>query len=166
MSIVQEALKKVQKTPGKEYATVFRGSAVKGHGKASRILVIAVIAVLLIGIGGFALKAYIAIGNKLGEAVNKDIESKQRVTFKPLPAADQKPAPGLPVSGVNDKDVKSKYPRLVLSGIMYIEERPRAIINGSVVEEGGSISGAQVRQIRRDSVVLTFEDMEMTINLN
>ncbi len=52
-----------------------------------------------------------------------------------------------------------------LNGIMYIRERPRAIINGDVVEVGESVGEAKVTAINKDSVLLNYNDREITLKL-
>ncbi len=56
-------------------------------------------------------------------------------------------------------------PNLALNGIMYEDENPRAIVNGYTVREGGSVSGAVVKEIRKDCVVLSTPDAEVTLRL-
>ena len=56
-------------------------------------------------------------------------------------------------------------PDLVLNGIMYLEERPRAIINGNMVEVGEFVSGAKIDAITRNSVLLNYNDLEITLKL-
>ena len=54
---------------------------------------------------------------------------------------------------------------LTLNGIMYIREKPRAIINGNVVEVGESVSGAKVSAINEDRVLLNYNGVEITLKL-
>ena len=58
-----------------------------------------------------------------------------------------------------------RHTGLVLNGIMYLDEGPRAIINNSIVTEGDNIDGAVVRKINRKSVVLSSGGSEFTLNL-
>ena len=92
---------------------------------------------------------------------------KQRVTYKSIekvvtPQPEAKAAPLPPQRPI---EIKAQPPELMLNGVMYLEGRPRAIINDSVIEEGDSISGATVRKINKDSVLLVFNDLEISINL-
>ena len=79
----------------------------------------------------------------------------------PAPKVEEKPAPKVEVK----KQPALQPPQLVLNGIMYIVGSPRAIINGSTVTEGDSVSGAVVKKIHRESVVLDFNETEITIGL-
>jgi len=54
----------------------------------------------------------------------------------------------------------------ILDGIMYIADRPRAIINNIIVGEGESIDGANVAKINKDNVVLKYNESEVTLKLN
>ena len=41
---------------------------------------------------------------------------------------------------------------------MYLTGSPKAIINGRTVMEGDSVSGAFVKTIKKDGVILTYKD--------
>lgn len=56
-------------------------------------------------------------------------------------------------------------PRLILNGIMYMEEGPRAIVNNLIVEPGDLVGGAKVTKIERQCVILEYENVEITLNL-
>jgi len=54
----------------------------------------------------------------------------------------------------------------ILDGIMYIADRPRAIINNIIVGEGEAVDGANVEKINKDNVVLKYNESEVTLKLN
>lgn len=54
----------------------------------------------------------------------------------------------------------------VLNGIMYVENKPQAIINGYVLEEGDKINGAVVLIIEKDCVLLDFNDANIKLELD
>ncbi len=54
----------------------------------------------------------------------------------------------------------------VLSGIMFTQDRPQAIINGHLLEEGDKIGGATILAIEEDCVLLDLNDENMRIELN
>lgn len=61
---------------------------------------------------------------------------------------------------------KTQVPsNLALNGIMYLVERPQAIINDSVVEVGDIVDGAKVTRINNSSVLLNYNDAEITLTL-
>lgn len=190
MSIIQEALKKAQNMPGiKErinkdpssdsFVSARPKSAlapvsklpVKSIFKPMPFYIAAAGVVALIGILAIAL--LFAGKNLLHKA--PEIESPdahQQVTYKPIAAASlQKETTEPKAQAVDTKpvdtvfEVKPQLPQLILNGIMYMEGSPRAIINGNVVVEGDSVSGAEVRKITRNNVVLKFKDTEIVIDL-
>ena len=57
------------------------------------------------------------------------------------------------------------YPNLALNGIMYLAERPQAIINDSVVTVGDTVGGAKVTRINNSSVLLNYNGLEITLTL-
>jgi hypothetical protein len=54
----------------------------------------------------------------------------------------------------------------VLNGIMYLVDGPRAIINDIIVGEGESVGGAKVQKIKKDQVVLEYDDSEVELSIN
>ncbi len=88
-------------------------------------------------------------------AASGGLPGRQEVVRKDMP---ESPAP--------KKFPAAPPPKFMLSGIMYIESGPKAIINGSVVQEGDVISGATVKKIDRVDVVLSYEDLEILLKMN
>jgi hypothetical protein len=84
------------------------------------------------------------------------LEAADDEPFVPPPdvrGEDEEPAPSSAPSG----------PRFALEGIVYNDERPMAIINGSIVGVGDSVAGAQVARITVDSVALMVDGHEEII---
>ncbi|MBN2097764.1 MAG: hypothetical protein JW714_04720 [Candidatus Omnitrophica bacterium] len=54
---------------------------------------------------------------------------------------------------------------LSLSGIIYDQDKPLALINQQVVNTGSLISGARVMEIQPDSVRLSFQGEQFTLQL-
>ena len=54
----------------------------------------------------------------------------------------------------------------VLNGIMQLVDGPRAIINDIIVGEGEIIGGAKVEKIKKDGVILNYNDSEVALNIN
>jgi hypothetical protein len=52
-----------------------------------------------------------------------------------------------------------------LSGIMDLEDGPRATINNATLSEGDNVGGAKVVKINNDSVVLKKRDAEIVLHL-
>ena len=61
--------------------------------------------------------------------------------------------------------VRAEPPDLALNGIMYLETGPRAIINNKIVQEGDMVGGATVVLINKNSAILKYNDVEITLSL-
>lgn len=61
--------------------------------------------------------------------------------------------------------LKKKTPVYYLSGIIWNDEKPSAIINDSVVRVGSVIDAATVKSIAQDRVILNSDDKDMTLLL-
>ena len=53
-----------------------------------------------------------------------------------------------------------------MNGIMYIEENPKAIINGIVVREGDVIGGAIVASITENNVLLKYNNNDNQVEVS
>jgi len=105
------------------------------------------------------------------------LEVRQNVIYKPItPVSEEKSDAASAAQAVmapvieamaktSSSGISSRMPKLILNGIMYVEGNPRAIVNGYTVLEGDSVSGAVVKEIRKDSVVFNANDVEITIDL-
>jgi type II secretory pathway component PulC len=96
----------------------------------------------------------------------KTAVSTQEVQYKPIPRIETK-SKETAVSEVRTvvKAPGAQYPELVLNGIMYLEIGPCAIINDAIVEEGDIVKGARVTKINKKSVVLEYNNVEITLSL-
>lgn len=187
MSLVQEALDKIQeKRFGKEslrakgaaaipnMAPAMAGSQpVKKH--ASLPVPAAGVAVAVVAVA--LLFVFVLFGTNSGESPKKaeparlPVEVKQNVIYRPMTPVN-KEGPGAmqavmaPVIEAMTRSSLSGMPKLVLSGIMYIEGDPRAIVNGYTISEGDFVSGAVLKEIRENSVIFTSNGVEITISLD
>jgi len=177
MSLIQEALEKIQenrfgkvKRPVKndvflseETLDTMEGTNKRSVAKASKnkprlgllvagVAVASTAAALIFALIFFRNQAPIDVNDA---APSEGMEVKQNVIYRPTTVAGEEASSPSPT-----------MPKLILNGIMYIEGRPRAIINGFTVMEGNSVSGAVVREIREDSVVLNTRDIEITIDMD
>lgn len=185
MSIIQEALKKVQvriedgvKTAPVRKEDVVIQSAVKENIPLSRqkeriqpffakdILKISAIALsALVAVAALWLAASAVKMLKARLTPEPSVKAEglhQQVIYKPLPSVTELDAKA--AKPVEELKVIPP-PQLTLNGIMYVENRPRAIINGIIVEEGDMVNDAEVRKINRANVILNFRNTEITINL-
>ena len=183
MSIIQEALKKAQsdvktpEAPRQELKQVKKPEDVRPvikpvmqkNGKRSvvkkNILIAAAVSVLAV-IAIISNRQFLSKPDNVSNSTSA--MPAQEVSYRPLAKPDVK-TPGT----ATDRDPlditagirKVAGPNLVLNGIMYVEESPRAIVNNSIVETGDSVSGAKITRINRKSVILEYEDVEITLNL-
>jgi hypothetical protein len=93
----------------------------------------------------------------------------QEVSYKPIvkneiSSTGAAVSQSQPISSIGIPRVL-RGPDLTLNGIMYLEEGPRAIINNFIVEIGDFVSGAKVTRINRQSVILEYENVEITLSL-
>lgn len=183
MSIIQDALKKAANSTSinkttiasdeKQYA-VASGKIPAGAcsadtpGDKKRISRFFIFAPLAVAVALAA--AFLVLNSQLlaknAQAVPKAPEpastaaSRQEVVKK---SADN---PLSPKSNPAQKPKTIQPPKFQLNGIMYIESGPKAIVNGSLVKEGDLISGAVVKKIGKQEVVLSYEDVEILLNMN
>ena len=64
-----------------------------------------------------------------------------------------------------DFELPRKAPSFNLSGIVYDQDRPLAIINNRVVEQGALISGAELMEIQPNYVKLLHQEKEITLKV-
>jgi type II secretory pathway component PulC len=185
MSIIQEALRKAQGRQGESKVPVSPtessppamapqkdGEAVNPTAsilavrnvKISLAIIVAVLAIIVI-------RQMLSTGDDHGGS-RKTAPSRQEVVYKPAsPKEDAKPADSVMEKAASSFPkpesfgLKPVAPDLVLNGIMYLPDKPQAIINDSVVTEGDTVSGATVRKIERNRVVLDYDKLEITLNL-
>lgn len=172
MSIIQEALKKAQATYTKKTFRTEKESAEEVTSPdigakdafadaASRTTMpltalIPVVIVLTIIIG-FGLKTFFS--NKTAPTTKTTLKG-----VEPVKIATENLST-LPKNIFAMNLMASQYADLTLNGIMYVREKPRAIINGNVVEVGESVNGAKVTAINEGSVLLNYNNKEITLTL-
>jgi len=183
VSIIQEALKKAQTKYTKE---VVKAASVQKNASGADLLPqkpphaaipfakLVPGVVLLIFIIGFGLNSFLSKGP--GEAGKS--RPRQDVSYRPAvknAALNDRPDAGLDIhAGDIASPIKNaissgaafvQAPNLELNGIMYLQDRPRAIINGNMLEVGEFVSGARVNTITKNSVLLNYNDLEITLKL-
>lgn len=175
MSIIQEALKKIQynihaeevyqksqqkdkveDTPSFKKPTDLVQETQPNRNNFKLIILLSVIFVVS---AGFAVKQFVDV---------RSPSSRQEVIYKPISKTDIKLEDKIANVGqaVSQAiETKPRYPDLSLNGIMYLEDGPRAIINNSIVEVGNTVAGATVTKINKKSVVLESNGVEITLKL-
>ena len=192
MSIIQEALKKIDPPPARQTPPVIRPAAPNPASPAAgyrekrpvlprqtarvpsasgkRALMPAAAVACAVCVAALtAVGAHMVTAKK----VPAPAAAPQDAAAVPLPPPHQEtiyktveaePVPGAPVAGTATV-VRSAPPDLRLDGIMYLDSGPRAIINNAIVGEGDMVSGATVTTINKKSVILTYNNVEITLNL-
>jgi len=182
MSIIQEALKKAQgefsknKSPSvkapdapvrpAQMNTGAAQAAAKGAKPSKKTpslsvpALVGVLTVLLIIYGLDLSLRHSGANNKNPVALNKkSVSSKAGSSAK---TRDRFASPLMDPA----KLIPSRMGQFVLSGIMYVENKPQAIINGYVLEEGDKINGATILAIEKDCVLLNLNDSDIRLGLN
>lgn len=158
MSIIQEALKKAQsdiKPAARETAKApvagKASSAVKRLPLADKKALMAVMLLALMAFAVFSAGRFLRKTDHGTSAADSQV-----VSYKPLIGSQSE----------NPAALKTpESPKLVLNGIMYLEDGPRAIINNLIVGLGDTVSAAKITAINRQSVVLEYENVEITLSL-
>lgn len=153
-----------------------KAQASKSRRKIFRWALVPAIALSALSVAGIGLffifhkVASPAPSAEAGLAVKPDEAPKtmrQDAVYKVIEeyAADKSGSPESAEKKFPDSMVRAQPPDLILNGIMYLETGARAIINNSIVQEGDMIGGATVLLINKNSVILQYNNVEITLNL-
>jgi len=151
LSIIYDALKKVEKTNGK--------NSQEGNGNRSnnnpRPALIIIFLVLLI-IFGFNL-----INN-----LSKRPKAKPALPSVPMAEPVKELLPSVPEVKPETlkKPAQAQEPVLNLNGIFFEKKKGYALINNQILSVKDTIEGATVKEIGLNKVVLEFEGREITLN--
>ena len=167
MSIIQEALKKAQDEYVEKNIPISIKEEIIKPKIEVRILhnikkTISVRVSVLAGILTILLMIY---GLSVSEQYFKNHEKDIKTTPVSAPAAKGADPISPAKTGVINSTIQLP-PVFVLNGIMYVENKPQAIINGYVLEEGDKINGATVLIIEKDCVLLDVNDANIRLELN
>lgn len=180
MSIIQDALKKAQvdylekKKPERRESPRYGMAAPKADIRAKirpvrktkrSITILSIFIVSMLIVSALGLRIFLIYKGNL---------KKEKNITKPLLSKEASAAPLAeiiaPVSFVKPKiepvaPAAPPPPIFILNGIMYLEAKPQAIINGYILEEGDAINGATVMVIDKDYVLLNLKDDKLKLNL-
>lgn len=187
MSIIQEALKKVQKgrqdfkthekslpetNPGLSafLKKVDAASKKSMRKKISGPIAVITVTIIIFLLGAVAMTQFIPSKNiskdNIMTAVPAPAKPQQELTYKPISNIIAKSFKDtIPDAAPADEDKKAESQNFILNGIMYIKEAPKAIINNTIVGVGDMIKDAKILRITRRSVALLFKDTEILLNL-
>jgi hypothetical protein len=162
MSIIQEALKKIEKPvefheekrPEKDApAAEAKKPAPHAESAGPKYIYYAITALLLILLAGIVLRVSYTPRQNAPYTSTKKVEPI-------LPKIERREEPQRPIRR------KENIGGFVLNGIMQLVDGPRAIINDIIVGEGETISGAKVEKIKKDGVLLKYNDSEVALDIN
>ncbi len=163
MSIIQEALKKAGTPDSKPEVTyekkpVLPQAIVKpedsSKSEAPKIIYYVMTGFLLVLLFGIIM----AVSRSSQSAgIQAPIKNSAPVILPKIERREEPPAPSRKKEGIGG---------FVLNGIMQLVDGPRAIINDIIVGEGETIGGAKVEKIKKDSVLLNYNDSEVALNIN
>ena len=163
MSIIQDALKKANNTTPKpeikhEKKLTPIPLDVKKLAPEKKIAGPKHVYYLMIGFLLILLLGIIMIVSRSSQSAVMPVPAKKTETVI-LPKIERREEP---VSSLRKREGISGF---VLNGIMQLVDGPRAIINDIVVGEGETVNGAKVEKIKKDSVLLNYNDSEVTLNI-
>lgn len=179
MSIINEALKKAQETNKQRLNAAADQGAESGAGALSNtqvpplpaaprkdfkwsararwFLPVLTAVIIISGILVFFKSSF----RKASPAANLMPASPSSTPAKAEPIKEetrQAPAP------VSLPKTAPDFPNLKLSGIVYDNERPYAIVNDKVLSKGDMVEGATLIEINRESVKFIFNDKELELS--
>lgn len=165
MSIIQEALKKAHYnfTQRKIPQAIVKVKKTRSFFIPSYIYLVVIFAITL----GIALNSYSFSKSAAHRTINsnKSVKVEPRLKKFRHTLQDMQKSKEAIKNFILSNTVINKTPEFVLNGIMYLSDRPKAIINSSVVQEGDSVDGATVKAINQDNVHLVLNNEEITIKL-
>ena len=183
MSIIQDALKKAdRKSPTHRDLTIGYAQARKEeiaeivtvpHGGWAKTRYIAYAIILFILVSIFAASRFSTLKSKntITQVSIKNKVEPIRVVQPITPAVEKEvlvkkdTAVKNPSEPTLPKESIIQPNEFILSGIMHLEDGPRAIINNMRVSKGDDIDGAKVVSITDETVVLKKQDSEIKLRL-
>jgi len=169
MSIIQEALKKAQveftkikAPPVKAHDAPVKPSQMNTVKKTQSLSLPALAGVLMVLLVIYVLDAslrYSGTNSGHTSALNKKNVSSRSVSTAKM--RERFASPLIDPANL----IPSRMGQFVLSGIMYVENRPQAIINGYVLEEGDKINGATILAIEKDCVLLNLNNSDIRLDM-
>jgi len=169
MSIIQEALKKVQVEPQRRDLPQKMVIAPKIEKNEPVFLKektapLPIIVLALIVVSGIAARQYLWYTKAQTKPVLPVKAAAKAGASGPV--GQKKASRAEPTfDAAIPRIARPEMPKFDLNGIMYLESGPKAIINDVVVEEGDVISGALVAKINSQNVLLKFSDSEIMLKL-
>lgn len=139
MSIIYEALKKVDKPEKKKKFFLPRNF----------------LWLVILGLAVYLIISYLL---KKEHRLAGEIAKEEKQSQLTPPAAQ----PPLPVPAAEPNETT---PSFTLSGIVYSQQLPLAVINGQALKKGQDIEGAKILDIQEDKVILEKDGKNITLFL-
>lgn len=166
MSIIQEALRKAQRkdilteadNPKRPAAAETKKAdrVIETNAKPKNLLKSALYAsIFIIVLSILAIQYFSTIPRKVTVNLSAPVKDAPSI-FESHPVIQLSKPASAEIQPVED---------FTLSGIMHLEDGPRAIINGSTVVEGDVVGSAVVTRIEDNSVVLKKQNSEIVLHL-
>ena len=151
MSIIYDALKKVEKTNGKNSQ---EGNGNRPNNKPRPALIIIFLVLLII------------FGFNLINNLSKRPKAKPALPSVPMAEPAKELLPSVPEVKPETlkKPAQAQEPVLNLNGIFFEKKKGYALINNQILSVKDTIEGARVKEIGLNKVVLEFEGREITLN--
>jgi hypothetical protein len=141
MSIIYDALKKVEKTNSDASAAAAPEENKKTPQKV--YLLYALVVAAGIGIAGLSFSIFSRLPKEKLQALPEVAPPPEALNLTAQAETPPKEEPA---------------PELVLNGVFFSADQGYALINNQVVKEGDTVAGATVLRIGRDNVELKFKD--------
>lgn len=168
MSIIQDALKKAQADYIGEKLSAKYNEVRLGRKTKIFIILWLLFITTMIAVSAFGLRNFFVYNGILKNQKMFTVP----VLFKkvpPVPLAElvaPETFPGTKTALQIPPPAQTSAPNFILNGIMYMDDKPFAILNGYILEEGDELNGATVMAIERDYVLLNLKDNKIKLKLN
>jgi len=174
VSIIYEALQKVEKRPSFSRPRISPSPKTKKHNNKSLVVTLAV-SITAAGLLYFLQARRITGSSGISEnspaftsTAMPDDASPDKSIIKSLKIILPKPSSSQTDSKREMNSFNTKVYdgiEFTLSGILYSEEQPMAVINGKRVTVGDTVKEAKVTRIKEDSVELIFNNKKIILAL-
>ncbi len=150
MSIISDALKKIQKPEGNRPQLLTPSASPGGRGLKTGLFLLGFALIL-----GFFLKSVFQ-----GKQNAKTSGDRQRISLEPLNLPRQN-SRGNPLSQL----MNVSGDEFQLTGIALMDGKNFAIINGDIFQEGDQVQGAKLMKVSKDDITLDREGNKIHISL-